>query len=221
MDPAFKLCVAYARDVPLTTELVTGALLLSPHDIGSAIMFTMDEQRRVLVIDDSEVSLEMMAGVLEDAGLSVVTLPGPIGATQAVVKHQIPVLVTDVNMPELRGHNLISLFRQNYRTRHVKVILVSSLPERQLLELAKESGADGVVQKDRIAADLVSVVNRLLREYDRHAGTRAGDVKPDNTSPLSAVRERLAKISRMTATATGDALSQSLQPLPRQEVTEV
>lgn len=118
---------------------------------------------KVLVIDDSEISLELMSGVLEDAGMDVVKLTGPIGATQTVVKFDINVLVTDVNMPALPGHNLITLFRGNRRTEHVKVVLVSSLPEDQLNQIAEEYGADGVVQKDRVETDLVRLVKRLAR----------------------------------------------------------
>ncbi len=142
----------------------------------------MDEQPRVLVIDDSEISLELMAGVLEDAGIAVITLPGPIGATQAVLKAGIQVLVTDVNMPALPGHNLISLFRGNERTKHIKVVLVSSLPEAQLNKIARESGADGVVQKDHIDRELPGVVKRLLRGQRTSAAQK---VAPDPMRELT------------------------------------
>lgn len=95
--------------------------------------------------------------------MHVEKMSGPIGATQAVITHNISVLVTDVNMPALPGHNLISLFRRNRRTQHVKVVLVSSLSVEQLSQIAQEYRADGIVQKDSVEFDqsLVRMVRRL------------------------------------------------------------
>ncbi len=117
----------------------------------------------VLVIDDSEIARSLIAGQLEDAGLSVLELPGPIGATRAVLTHGIKVVVTDVNMPALPGNNLIRLFQNNPTTDHVRVVLVSDLPDSQLATLGHESSAHGVVQKGRIETDLVPLVRNLLR----------------------------------------------------------
>lgn len=119
---------------------------------------------RVLVIDDSEISLEIMSGVLEDAGMNVFRATSPIGATQLVVKHQVDVLVTDVNMPALLGQNLISLFRNNRRAEHVRVVLVSSLPEPELQAIAEEHGADGVLQKENVTSELVDLVHRVVQD---------------------------------------------------------
>jgi CheY-like chemotaxis protein len=74
----------------------------------------------VLVIDDSEIALELILGVLEASSFSVTGLPGPIGATRAVISRGVRVVVTDVNMPELTGNNLVSLFRNNPKTAHVR-----------------------------------------------------------------------------------------------------
>ncbi len=182
-----------------------------------------EDDARVLVIDDSEISLELMAGVLEDSGVAVVKLPGPIGATQAVIKRNIQVLVTDVNMPALPGHNLISLFRGNRRTKHVRVVLVSSLPEDQLQEIAKESGADGVVQKDSIEAELPRLVKRLLRE---RPSTRASDPGPAEdedrvSSPMSSVRARLTKLSSRGFNESLRKFHQEATSGNWQEITEV
>ena len=117
----------------------------------------------VLVIDDSEIALELILGTLESSRLNVAGLPGPIGATRAVITQRVRVVVTDVNMPELTGNNLVALFRNNPRTAHVKVILVSDLPENELWQLGRRSGAHGVVQKRRIESDLVPMVRAMLK----------------------------------------------------------
>ena len=122
-----------------------------------------DHAASVLVIDDSEIALDIVIELLDRHNIPAIGLPGPIGATNTVAKQGIRVVVTDVNMPELAGNSLVSLFRDNPRTSHVKVILLSDLPEAKLAELVQRSRAHGAVQKGKIEAELVPLVRRLLK----------------------------------------------------------
>lgn len=116
----------------------------------------------VLVIDDSEIALDLILDLLEKNRIPAVGLPGPIGATNKVVTLGIKVVVTDVTMPELSGNSLVQLFRNNPRTRHVKVVLVSDLPLHQLYELGQAARAHGMVQKARLEEELPQLVRKLL-----------------------------------------------------------
>lgn len=115
------------------------------------------------MIDDSEIALEIVLELLERHHIAAIGLPGPIGATNTVIRKDIRVVVTDVNMPELAGNSLVSLFHDNPRTKHVKVVLLSDLPGKQLHELVLKSRADGGVEKGSIEEELVPLVRRLLK----------------------------------------------------------
>jgi len=126
--------------------------------------------REVLVIDDSDIALDVIRGVLDMGGFETLGQLSPIGATNLVVKHGIRVVVTDVNMPEISGTQLSLMFRNNPRTEHVKVVLVSDLPPEQLYILGKNARAHGVVQKRRLEQDLVPLVDRLYRDQNFRTG---------------------------------------------------
>ncbi|MGK3982644.1 response regulator [Sorangium sp. So ce136] len=119
----------------------------------------------VLVIDDSEIAREEVSRVLRDAGWQVVALPSPIGATQAIVRHQARVVIVDVFMPTLRGDRLLTLFRKNPRLGHLCVILMSGHSERELERLRTEAQADAVISK-RDLHRLPAIV-RWLASKDR------------------------------------------------------
>lgn len=109
----------------------------------------------VLVIDDSEIAREEATRVLRQAGFQVVALPSPIGATQAIVRHQARVVVVDVFMPTIRGDRLLTLFRKNQRLGRLSVILMSGHSEKELEHLQMEIQADAVLSKrnlDRLPA---------------------------------------------------------------------
>lgn len=128
-----------------------------------------DSSPPVLVIDDSDISLDAMTEILQKEGLEVITLRSAFGATKTVLRNRIEVVVTDVNMPALRGNNLIAFFKKNPKLHHIRVVLVSSLPLEELNELAEKSGADGVVSKNNLETDLIPVVKQQL--YKRKKST--------------------------------------------------
>ncbi len=114
----------------------------------------------VLVIDDSEIAREEVCRVLGAAGFQVIALPSPIGATQAIVRHQARVVVLDVFMPTIRGDRLLTLFRKNQRLGHLSVILMSGHSEKELEQLQMEVQADAVLSKNHLDR-LPALVRRL------------------------------------------------------------
>ncbi|XXY48906.1 response regulator [Sorangium sp. So ce269] len=119
----------------------------------------------VLVIDDSEIAREEVSRILRDAGWQVVALPSPIGATQAIVRHQARVVIVDVFMPTLRGDRLLTLFRKNPRLGHLCVILMSGHSERELERLRTEAQADAVISKRNLQG--LPAIVRWLASKDR------------------------------------------------------
>jgi CheY-like chemotaxis protein len=116
----------------------------------------------VLVIDDHDVAREIMTRLLTSAGHRVHAQSTPIGATRTIVRENISVVVVDVEMPALRGDKLVALFRSNPRFAKLGLILVSSAPEIELVQLGRDVGADAVVPKIHLEANLVRTVERFL-----------------------------------------------------------
>lgn len=116
----------------------------------------------VLVIDDSDIARQSMVRALRAGGLSVIDLPSPIGATRAILRSAVRLVVIDINMPTMRGDKLAALFRQSERLKDVKLVLVSGVDADQLDMLAAQVGANGVVAKSEGNDSLVKMVKRLL-----------------------------------------------------------
>ena len=63
--------------------------------------------RTVLVVDDDPHVLEVIAGMLEDLGCNVVTARSGLEALDQLRRNQrIAILITDINMPGMDGHEL-------------------------------------------------------------------------------------------------------------------
>jgi DNA-binding response OmpR family regulator len=117
--------------------------------------------RTVLVVDDSASALEFASMALEDGGYQVDTAIN-VAEMVACVQRRIPDLViVDVNMPELQGHDLVPFLRDVYGIRS-PVVLFSDTEETQLSVYAKKAGADGFVRKDPDPEKLLAKVKSLL-----------------------------------------------------------
>ncbi|MEO7097629.1 MAG: response regulator [Polyangiales bacterium] len=110
------------------------------------------EQRpkRVLLIDDSEATLRMVAGVLNRNGFEVRTSTSVTELTSALGEWRPDLILTDVNMPGTSGIELCRQLKAAYDTAHVPVVLFSALSQEELEVLAQECEADGFLSKTHL-----------------------------------------------------------------------
>jgi DNA-binding response OmpR family regulator len=118
---------------------------------------------RVLVIDDDDIARELLASTIEAEGHDVFELPSAIGASREIYCQAIDAVVLDVVMPDINGDKLAKLLRGNSRGDSLVIVLVSSRPVEELEGLARGAGADAVVPKERVRADLVGALGRAER----------------------------------------------------------
>jgi len=80
--------------------------------------------RKVLLVDDEPLVLEVVATMLEDLGCDVQTSTDAEHALQLIASEpEIEVLLTDVNMPGVEGHQLA--FRAKQMRPELQILLLS------------------------------------------------------------------------------------------------
>ena len=126
----------------------------------------MAAQHKVLLIDDSEISLHFVASVLQRAGYDVRTADD-VDKLEGVLGDWRPdIILTDVNMPGVSGVELCRMLKSNYETAHVPVVLFSAVPQQELEGLARDCDADGCLSKanglDRLPKELQLLIETAL-----------------------------------------------------------
>ncbi|MDX2092972.1 MAG: response regulator [Kofleriaceae bacterium] len=111
-------------------------------------MSTELPQRKLLLIDDSEIILAAEQAVLMASGFEVRAVSSLRSFMNALVDWQPHLIVTDLNMPEMHGDQLCRWLRQQVQTSRIPIVICSSEPLAKLEEVAREVGADGYVSKD-------------------------------------------------------------------------
>ncbi len=83
------------------------------------------------------------------------------------VDQDVALVVTDIEMPQMDGHRLTKLIKDDAELKHIPLIIFSSLISQEMRVKGEELGADEQLTKPEIGR-LVSVMDRLL------AGRRQG-----------------------------------------------
>ena len=102
---------------------------------------------RVLLIDDSEFTLEIQTAILREAGFEVHACATVEEMDQTLQSWTPEVILSDVEMPGMTGVELCRLLKSRYETAHVPIVLCSALPKEELTELARDCEADGFLSK--------------------------------------------------------------------------
>ncbi len=118
--------------------------------------------RRVLVVDDSEVMRAILARTLRGAGFEVLEARDGAEGAMAALREQPAVVVTDLEMPTMDGFPLLRLLKADPPARHIPVLIVTSHGEAASRYWSERTGADAYLTKDFHAGDLVELVTRLV-----------------------------------------------------------
>jgi CheY-like chemotaxis protein len=142
----------------------------------------------ILVVDDSEIVLDLCSAALEKAGYRVVTHRRAEGTVGVVLREKPDLILLDVNMPRLTGDKLAGALAVANPDRNTVVLLHSTLPLDVLSEKARVAGAHGCIPKVHDELKLVSTVGEWLRRANSGAlrsGSPAQGASVEQTSPLS------------------------------------
>ncbi len=119
----------------------------------------------VLVVDDSRLDRTRAGGILRKAGHEVAFAANGREALDHLAADPPDVVVTDLQMPELDGLELVEAVRLRYP--HIPVILMTAHGSEETAVRALQKGAASYVPKRSLAQDLAPTVATVL-ELARH-----------------------------------------------------
>lgn len=144
--------------------------------------------RRILLVDDSELSRAMITRLLGRKGYAVLTAgDGAEGAVTAL-REQPDLVITDLDMPVMDGYQLARLLKSDPATEHMALVILTSHGAASSRFWGLETGADAFLVKRDIESTLLETVEPLL-ETPRTAPKTVAEAPK---TPL----EVLARVSR-------------------------
>ena len=123
----------------------------------------MSSNKTILIADDSATMRSMVVSVIESLGdYQIVEASSGFDALRFLPRGHIDLILTDINMPDINGLELISYLRNNPHYKDIPVFIISSEGSAQDIEKGKQLGADEYVVKPFCPAALQLLINRYL-----------------------------------------------------------
>ena len=129
---------------------------IKPQQISESVM-----SKRILTIDDSKTMRDMLMLTLAEAGFDVLQAVDGQDGLDVLVKEQVDVVITDINMPRKDGYEVIRQLRSNPSHKKTPILVLTTESELAKRNLAREAGATGWMVKPFDPDQLVETVRKV------------------------------------------------------------
>ena len=123
-------------------------------------MSTSPTKERILIVDDSGATLEVLQRNLTAAGYRVFTAPGVAEAVAILEGTTLDLVITDFKMPKVSGLDLVRHVRENFKD--TEVMMITGYPSIEGAVNAIKTGAEEFLAKPFTDEELLSAVQRAL-----------------------------------------------------------
>ena len=121
----------------------------------------MEVQGHILVIDDDPVTRRLLEGVLTRQGFLVSVAGNGQEGLEAFRQRQPQLIILDIQMPVMDGHEFITAFKRIADIRAVPVIILTAYEDRQ--EVFRLEGVNDYIIKPFAMTPLIAKLKKRLR----------------------------------------------------------
>ena len=120
---------------------------------------------KFLVVDDFSTMRRIVRGLLKEMGCNNVdeAEDGAV-ALQMLKASRFDFVVSDINMPNMNGFDLLQALKADNSLKHIPVLMVTAEARKEDILLAAQSGAAGYVVKPFTKATLEEKVTKIMQK---------------------------------------------------------
>ncbi len=104
-------------------------------------------KKMILIADDSPTIRKFVSFSLKMQGYEVVAASDGMEAVEKLPQDNFELIITDLNMPNMDGFELIRVIRENPNYKETPIIILSSLSESEDIERGMGLGANSYLVK--------------------------------------------------------------------------
>lgn len=122
---------------------------------------------KVLVVDDFSTMRRIIKNLLKQLGFTDIDEAenGKI-ALSKIQKSNFDFIITDWNMPEMTGLELLKVVRKDDKLCHIPVIMVTAEAKREQIIEAAKSGVNGYIVKPFNANQLKEKIDKVIERLN-------------------------------------------------------
>jgi chemosensory pili system protein ChpA (sensor histidine kinase/response regulator) len=147
---------------PAARVFAPGAEAVAAGSIPSEAVDSVENDRVVVVADDSISVRKFVGRMLEKAGYRVKLASDGLEASEIIAQFGCHLVITDLEMPRMNGYELMAHLRQGPVTKRIPVLVVTSRAGAKHRDRAMKEGASGFLTKPVQEDQLVATVDELI-----------------------------------------------------------
>ena len=118
--------------------------------------------KKILLVDDEDQLINIMATILQDEGFAVKKMPSAEEALKAYASYSPDLVISDVRMENMDGFTMFEQLKRTQTNRIVPFIFLTAMDDRLGQQRAKTLGATAYVSKPFDVDDFVGIVKKAL-----------------------------------------------------------
>ena len=123
----------------------------------------MANELRFLVVDDFSTMRRIVRNLLKESGYTEADeAEDGVVALQKLRNSNFDFVVSDINMPNMNGFQLLNEIKKDEKLKHIPVLMVTAEARKEDIVLAAQSGAAGYIVKPFTKATLEVKVSLIL-----------------------------------------------------------
>ena len=123
--------------------------------------------KNVLLVDDSSTMRKIISRSLRQAGLDfgeILEAGDGLEALAVLEKESVDIVLSDINMPNMNGFQLLAEIKGDDKLKHLPVLMVTAEARKEDIVAAAQGGAAGYIVKPFTKATLEEKVTLILKK---------------------------------------------------------
>jgi two-component system chemotaxis response regulator CheY len=119
--------------------------------------------KTILIVEDSATTRALIRAVIEELGeFETVEASSGFEALKMLPQQEYDLIITDINMPDINGLELINFVRNNPRYNHIPIIIVSTERSEEDKKRGMALGATAYVTKPFKSLELQEIIKKTI-----------------------------------------------------------
>jgi two-component system, chemotaxis family, chemotaxis protein CheY len=119
--------------------------------------------KTILIVEDSATTRALIRAVIDELGdFETVEASSGFEALKMLPLQEYDLIITDINMPDINGLELISFMRNNPRYNHLPIVIVSTERSEEDKKRGMALGATAYVAKPFKSFELQDIIRKTI-----------------------------------------------------------
>lgn len=164
--------------------------------------------KRLLVVDDEPNLLRAVAACLRSEGYDVLTARSGRDALATLAETIPDLIISDIRMPVMHGHEFVLRIRSSPRTALIPVIFLTAKDHKEDRVEGFRTGVDAYITKPFEPEELLAVITSIFSRVERTRAEVARLIgEPNPTGPQPAYTDELTETEARIAEAVARGLT--------------